>query len=153
MQKKNWFRWTRVLATGMLLVGLFVPWFQLGFEPHPTPLRWSGLEDILESGSLGVKSILEDGPDLYTITLLLEGLSGIGLIFYFFYSISAVKKVRKGNKVLSIFFVGISIVLLFNSQAPIVGRILWGFWLFMLGLLLSAIVEWVSSGPVEYKMP
>ena len=143
--RTKWFRWLRILGTGMLMIGIFMPWFQLGFEPHPTPIRWSGLRDILNSGSLGVESILEDGPDLHSTLLLLEGLSGVGLIFYFFYSISAVRKVHKGIKVLSLFLIGISIVFLFNSQSPIIGRILFGFWLFILGLLLSAIVEWLSQ--------
>ena len=122
-----------------------MPWFQLGFEPHPTPIRWSGWEDIWDAGSLGVELMLEDGPDLNSTLLLLEGLSGVGLIFYFFYIISAVRKVHKGIKVLSLFLIGISIVFLFNSQSPIIGRILFGFWLFILGLLLSAIVEWLSQ--------
>ncbi len=153
MEKEKWFRWLRILGTGMLLVGLFAPWFQLGFEPHPTPIRWSGLEDILDTGSLGVESMLEDGPDLSSTLLLLEGLSGIGLIFYFFYSSSAIRKVRKGNKVFSFLLLCMGVLLLFRSQSAIVGAVLFGFWLFMFGLLLSAIVEWLSSGPVEYKMP
>ncbi len=145
MEKEKWFRWLRILGTGMLLIGVFLPWFGLGFEPHPTPVRWSGLEDILNSGSIGVENMLEDGPDLYSIFELLEGLGGIGLIVYFFYSILAVRRVYKGNKILSLLLIGISGVFVFNSQSPSIGRILFGFWLFMFGLLLSAIVEWLSS--------
>jgi hypothetical protein len=145
MEKTKRFRWLRILGIGSLIVGVFLPWFQLGFEPHPSSIQWSGLEDILDSGGLAVESMLEDGPDLYSTMLLLEGFSGVGLIFYFFYSISSVKKVRKGNKMLSLFLIGTSIVFLFNSQSPVIGRVLFGFWPFILGLLLSAIVEWLSS--------
>lgn len=145
MAKEKLLHWLRILGTGMLLVGLFVPWFQLGFEPHPTPMRWSGLEDILDSGTLGIQSMLEDGPDLYSTLFLLEGLSGVGLFCYFFYSSSVVRKVREGKKVLSLLLIATGALLLFRSQLPIVGAVLFGFWLFMLGLLLSAIVEWLSS--------
>lgn len=145
MEKEKSFRWLRILGIGLLFVGLFVPWFQLGFEPHPTPIRWSGLEDILDSGSLGIKLTLKYGPDLSSALLLMEGLSGIGLILYFFYSSSAVRKVRKGNRVFSFLLLCTGALLLFRSQLPIVGTVLFGFWLFMLGLLLSAIVEWLSS--------
>jgi len=66
MEKEKWLRWLRILGIGILLVGLFVPWFELGFEPHPTPRRWSGLEDILDSGSLGIELMLKNGPSLYS---------------------------------------------------------------------------------------
>ncbi len=145
MQKKKLFRWMRFPGMGMFLTGLFVPWFQLGFEPHPTPIQWSGMEDVLNSGSLGIASVLEDGFDLHSILLLLEFFSGVSLIFYLFHSISVAKKDRKGNKGISLFLIGISIIFLFNSQSPIIGKILFGFWLFVSGLILSAIVEWLSS--------
>ena len=145
MEKEKWLQWLRILGMSMLLVGVFLPWFGLGFEPQPTPIRWSGLEDILDSGSLGIESMLEDGLDLYSTFWLLEGLSGIGLMVYFFYSILAARRVYKGNKILSLLLAGISGVFVFNSQSLIIGRILFGFWLFILGLLLSAIVEWLSS--------
>ncbi len=145
MQKKIWFQWLRILGMGMLLIGVLLPWFGIGFEPHPTPVQRFGWQDIWDLGSLGVESMLKYGPDLYSTFSLLEGLSGIGLIVYFFYNILAVRGIYKGNKILSLLIIGISGVFLFNSQSLIIGKNFFGFWLFMFALLLCAIVEWLSS--------
>ncbi len=143
--EKNWFQWLRILGMGMLLIGVLLPWFGIGFEPHPTPVQRFGWQDIWYLGSLGVESMQKYGPDLYSTFSLLEGLSGIGLTVYFFYNILAVRGVYKGNKTLSLLIIGISSVFLFNSQSLIIGKIFLGFWLFMFGLLLCAVVEWLSS--------
>ncbi len=103
MKKEKLFHWLRILGMGMLLIGIFVPWFQLGFELIRLLCDGLGWKIFWIRGSLGVQSILEDGPDLYSTLFLLEGLGGVGLICYLFYSGSAVRKVREGNKVLSLY--------------------------------------------------
>ncbi len=145
MDRQKRFRLLRILGMGMLIVGIFMPWFQLGFEPQSSSIRWSGWEEILDTGSLGIESILKNGPDLYSVLSLLEGVSGIGLIIYCFYNTLAIVRLNNGNRLLSLMLISIGVILLFNSQSAIVGAILFGFWLFMLGLLMSAIVEWLSS--------
>ena len=84
MERKDWFRWLRILGTGMLLVGVFLPWFGLGFEPQLTPIRWSGLEDILDSGSLGIESMLEYGLDYIRLSRCWKVLAA--LVYYFIFS-------------------------------------------------------------------
>ena len=144
MTKKAYFRVLRAIVMLMLLSGILMPWFTLGFEPHPTPILWTGWEDIWNSGSLGSELIFKYGLDLYSIFLLLESLSGIFLLLYLIYNVFALIKAYNGNKIFSILLIGVIAILLFNSQSITIGVILFGFWLFIFSLLSFAIIEWVN---------
>jgi hypothetical protein len=144
MTKKNYFCVLRAVSMVILISGLLMPWFRLGFEPHPTPFRLTGFEDIWNSGSLGSELIFKYGPDLYSVFLLLEGLSGIFLLLYLIYNTFAMIRTSKGNKILSVLLIINSFIFLFNSHSFIIEKVLSGFWLCIVSLLSFAIIEYFN---------
>lgn len=144
MNQKKPLQLFRLLSLIAILYGILSPWFTLGFEYQPVPVRWSGWEDIWRSASHGIR-LAKDGLDLYSIFAMLEFLSGLFLVFYFVYNIFAITRIYKGNKKLSIIIICIIAIFMFESQSGIIGTILVGFWIFVLGLVSFAVIEWTSQ--------
>jgi hypothetical protein len=130
----------RILGITIWLCGLLFPWFRVDFEPYPSTVLLAGWEEILITFRIGIEA-LKDGYDNYLLVSLVEGSSLLLLAAYITYAVFAIKKEFAGNRYLSAFLAGIIIINIFFAHLVTTNGILFGFWMFILGLLLCAIVE------------
>jgi hypothetical protein len=134
----------RILGIIIWLCGLLLPWSTFNFEPWQSSVLLTGWEEIL----IGIETCIEtlkDGYDIYILACCLESLGIILLVAYIIYAVFSIKKEFMGRKLLGALLTGIVIVNILFMQIVITGRILLGFWIFMTGLLLCIIVEWINE--------
>jgi hypothetical protein len=131
----------RVINTALLVAGMSLPWYVLiSIEGDlvPTPAGWkSACEGVV--WALGdIKSF---GFDWYTTALILAGVGVVLVFLYLVYNVSAVIKKRNIRcKFLSFIFIGVNILFSVRLDRPVIG-----FWVISLGLLSSAVLEWVNA--------
>lgn len=138
-----WLITNLVLLSGSLLM----PWVCICFHPYDKPTSgWIFIPIKIVSGT---QLLLQYGFSwlswLWMLSLLV-GVSGIFVIGYVIFNILkfSSQKIFIGSRVRSLILVVVMLLFLgevlsgFNLPLP-------GFWLFMLGLLSSMILEWRSS--------
>ena len=134
----------RILGITIWFCGLLFPWFRVDFEPYPPTVFIAGWEEILIAFRIGIET-MKDGYDNYLLVSLLEGVSVLLLAAYIIYAIFGIKKEFTGNGYLGAFLLGVIIINIFFMQLVTTDGILFGFWMFMAGLLLCAVVEWMNE--------
>ncbi len=136
----------------LLLAGsVIMPWFRVGFEPHPAGVETiSGWKFIWESGNQTFQFFLKYGFDWFLIFSILVDIGALLIIAYMAISIMRAANIRttKGNKPFSLAMIIVALIFLYDGviQGPPVLFPLLGFWLFILGLISSIVFEWLSPG-------
>ena len=143
IKKRNKFMF-RFWGTIIWLGGLLLPWFKFDFEPGPSAVLLPGWEEILIGFNTGVEK-LEDGFNIFILVSFLEGVGLVMLAAYIIYAILSVKRKGKGNRIFSVFLMGVIVVNICFAQIVVTDEILVGFWMFLIGLLWCAIVEWKTE--------
>jgi hypothetical protein len=134
----------RIVGIFVWLCGLFLPWFRFDFEPHSYPVtELAGWEEILISFGVGIE-YLTDGFAFDVAISLLEGVSIVFLAAYIISAILAFKRKTSANRGFSILLAGILTVNIFYAQVVTNERILFGFWVFIAGLLVCLLAESIN---------
>jgi hypothetical protein len=131
----------------LLIVGMLIAWFALGFEPHPSLKLISGWDFILTQLATSIELLFEYSLGWLWILSFLQGVGGIFVMGYVVVKIIRIVKLKSpmGSKVISITLIGIGIIFLFRDLLYRLNLPLPGYWLFILGLFSSAIFEWRHS--------
>ncbi|MCI0611178.1 MAG: hypothetical protein L0Z71_19225 [Anaerolineae bacterium] len=144
----GWLIVNLILISGSLLM----TWFILGFEPPPALMPIAGWDFIFTQIAISMELLSEYGFAWLWILNFIQGVSGIfvvGYVVFRIFSIITKTKSRTGGEVLSIALMATMAVFLLSDFAFGSIRLPWpGYWLFILGVLSSAIFEWKNARKV-----
>jgi hypothetical protein len=131
----------------LLSIGMLLAWFILGFEPSPALKMISGWDFIFRQITNSISLSVEYGVVWLSVLSFLQGAGGIFVIVYVVFKIINVARSTydKGSRFLSIALVIVVAIFLFRDLLYRFNLPLPGYWLFMLGLISSAIFEWRNS--------
>jgi hypothetical protein len=153
MKNEQKFRYWLIANLVLLNSSMLMTWFILGWEAPPYTWPVAGwyfiFTRIIESVILSSKS----GFAWRGILLFLQGVSGIFVMGYVVFK--ALKNAKpQGSKAIAILLLTVVVVFLSSDFADIVLSLpLLGYWLFIVGLLTSAIFEWQKSTFVDATRP
>ncbi len=135
-----------ILNLALLTSSMLMTWFILGFEPPPALKPISGWEFILTRIATSITLSLKYGLSWLWVLSFLQGVGGIFVVCYVvvgIISINTKPKTHRRSKILSIILIVAAAVFLLSDFAFGSVRLPWpGYWLFLLGVLSSAIFEW-----------
>jgi len=154
MKNEQKFRYW-LIANLVLLSGsmLLMTWFILGWEPPPDTWPVAGWYFIF---TRIIESVILSSNAGFAWRGILLFLQGVGGIFVMGYVVSKMLKNAKpqGSKAISIILLTVVVIFLSSDFADIVLNLpLPGYWLFIVGLLTSAIFEWQRSTFVDAARP
>jgi hypothetical protein len=138
---RNW----RVINMILVIVGILLPWFSLGFEVAPIS-SVPGWEFNYTSFSFVAESLLENNFLLIDIPFAIIAIGGGLLILYLIYNLLEIINekdlIRRSITLASL----ISVSLIFLFSVLLLGeRPLLGYWLFILGVASCIMLEWVKG--------
>jgi len=147
MNKINIQQW-RIINMIVIIVGLFMPWMVFYFDINVAQemiIPQSGWEYFYYTWWENIDAFLTYGFELFMWSLWLEGFCGVILILYLIFNAFSIVKIRKNIKgrVISFILFGVFIFLL--SLVFSGGKLLLGYWLTILGIFSSIVVEWQGS--------
>ncbi len=136
----------RIVNLLFLIAGMLMPWFLISFDPLPAGSKpISGLDHMLALIGVEVDSLSRYRLDLGWAMGLLELMS---LAWVATYLVMAAVQILRGkishSKMVALALLMAALLFSFNdavlrSRIPLIG-----FWLFTLGLISSAICEWLN---------
>lgn len=131
----------------MLSISMLMTWLILGFEPPPALTSVSGWEFIFMRIATPVELLLEYDFAWLWILSFLQGVGGIFVMGYVVFKITSIAKLEshEGSKILAVVLGIVAVIFLFHGLLYELNLPLPGYWLFILGLLSSAIFEWRNS--------
>ena len=153
MKNEQKFRYWLIANLVLLSSSMLMTWFIFGWELPPDTWPIAGwyfiFTRIIESIILSSKS----GFAWRGILIFLQGVGGIFVMGYVVFK--TLKNAKpQGSKAISISLLTVVIVFLSSDFSDIVGNLpLPGYWLFIVGLLTSAIFEWQRSKFVDVTRP
>ena len=125
-----------------------MPWFFAGWEPgYGTPI--AGWYAILFRIIEAVLLFSQAGFAWEGVLDLMQGVAGIFVMGYLVFKTLSIAK-PKGHKAISIILLMVVVLFLSHKFADIP---LPGYWIFILGLLASAIFEWQRSILIDATAP
>ena len=141
-----------LIANLILLSGsLLMPWFFAGWEPgYGTPI--AGWYAIFLPIIDAILLFSQAGFDWEGVLDSMQGVAGIFVMGYVVFKTLRITK-PKGHKAISAILLVVVVLFLSRDFVDIFFLFLPGYWLFILGLLSSAIFEWQRSILIDTTAP
>jgi hypothetical protein len=129
----------------LILLGLALPWVDISFEISPAIVQgWEFFYWAIILEGFGFINYTEYGIEL-SILNFFTGLSGIFLLYYLIQNVIAMVKPQKRNLLILILLASSSTIIIFNALFGWIAEIFLGFYLFIIGICSSIILEWQSG--------
>jgi hypothetical protein len=139
----------RIINVALIIAGMMMPWFYIDpMEPYLTdysPIAgWSEIYGMCVEAIDYIKSF---GFEWLIIPVILSGICGILIFFYLIYNLLVI--IEKGKikklKFAPFAFIGINIMFSIKWLVSDFTHPLLGFWVISLGMLSSAVLEWMNA--------
>lgn len=126
--------------------GIAAPWYMIGFDPPPIgPTPVSG---VIYMRSVFMTEIVSWMRQRLGWVWFLQLFEAIGLVFVAGYVVLAIVRLLRGQgyrgKLVALVLIAVASLFLIDLTVHRVSVLLPGFWLFILGLISSAIYEWLN---------
>jgi hypothetical protein len=150
LKLKHKLRLWRILNTLLIFMAMAMNWYevfniddQIGSYDSLFGPEWPS---FIGEGIYSFKSMFIYGVDMRSIQSILLGISEPILVLYPIYNLLVLLNKRKEYKSQVLIPIALIImIIVFSSELQYVVRPLLGFWVISLGLLSSAVLEWVNA--------
>ena len=153
MGNEQKFRYWLIANLVLLSGSMLMTWFIWGWEPPPDTWPIAGWYFIFTRIVDSVIVLSRSGFAWQGILILLQGVGGIFVMGYVVFK--TLKNAKpQGSKAISIILLTVVVIFLSSHFADLVfNPPLPGYWLFIVGVLTSAIFEWQRSTLVDAARP